>query len=193
VLLALIGLQHDINSRLLGENLAATVQYVVDLDTRWDQYFTRGRALLPWEVALNGRLARPERGFNEPPSYQLILLHPSPVVTASGFSHASMAAGITLDLVGVYAWRWDGTRMRSPFAMPGWLGDVPLGGAVTLVVDGNDDPGIGLVAYLPRNWSLGAAVKSDGDLRLLLSVDLAKLLIDPESQRQRLTRGFGAE
>jgi hypothetical protein len=193
VLLALIGLQHDINSRLLGENLAATVQYVVDLDTRWDQYFTRGRALLPWEVALNGRLARPERGFNEPPSYQLILLHPSPVVTTSGFRHGSMVAGIALDLVGVYAWRWEGTRMRSPVAMPGWLGDLPLGGALTLVVDGNDDPGLGLVAYLPRNWSLGAAVKSDGDVRLLLSVDLAKLLIDPESQRQRLTRAFGAE
>ncbi|MEZ5866525.1 MAG: hypothetical protein R3D25_21545 [Geminicoccaceae bacterium] len=192
ILLGIVGLQHDINSRLLGDNLRATVQYVADLDARWEQYFSRGRSLLPWEVAVNGWLARPERGFNEPPTFQIALLHPGPIVTTSGFSHDSMAAGIALDLVGIYAWRWDGTRMRSPFDLPGSFGDMPLGGAITLVVDGNDDPGLGLVAYLPRNWSLGAAVKTDGDFRLLLSVDLAKLMIDPESQRERLTAAFRA-
>lgn len=190
ILLDLIGLQHGINSLLLADNLAATVQYIVDLDARWELYFSAGRALLPWEVAANGWLARPARGFNEPPSYQLILLHPSPIVTTSGLSRDDMAAGIALDLVGIYAWRWDGTRMRSPFGLPGPLGDVPLGGALTLTVDGNDDPGLGLTAYLPRNWSVGATVKSNGDVAMLLSVDLAKLLIDPQSQRARLTEAF---
>ena len=192
-LFTLAGLQTRILSNILKESLEATVGYVVALDQRWQNYFRNSRAILPWELLVNGWLFRPERGFNEPPSSQIILMHPTAAMGLEDAQLSDASAALVLELAGWYGWRWGGadqTEMKAPLRLPGWLDDFPLGGSVILGFDGDRDPGFGGVLHLPRNWSLGGMVDRGGDFTLLVSVDLLKLFIDPQSQRRELVSLF---
>jgi hypothetical protein len=192
-LFTLAGLQTRILSNILKESLDATVGYVVALDQRWQNYFRNSRAILPWELLVNGWLFRPERGFNEPPSSQIILMHPTAAMGLEDAQLSDASAALVLELAGWYGWRWGGadqTEMKAPLRLPGWLDDFPLGGSVILGFDGDRDPGFGGVLHLPRSWSLGGMVDRGGDFTLLVSVDLLKLFIDPQSQRRELVSLF---
>jgi hypothetical protein len=187
------GLQTRILSNILKQSLDATVGHVLALDQRWQNYFQKSRAILPWELLVNGWLFRPARGFNEPPSSQIILMHPTAAMGLEDAQLSDASAALVLELAGWYGWRWGGadqTEMKAPIRLPGWLDDFPLGGSVILGFDGDRDPGFGGVLHLPRNWSLGGMVDRGGDFTLLVSVDLLKLFIDPQSQRRELVSLF---
>ena len=168
-------LQKAVVSTLLRDDRAAVETYLMDLDTRWKTYFADSRGILPWELYLNGLMFKPERGFNEPPNGQFILFHPNPSLAVGGNSGNNIDAVLTLELVGYYGWRWEGGNMKAPFKLPSFFDENPIGGSVVLGFDGNNDPGLGGVLHLPRNWSIGAMVDTDGDITGLVSVDLAKL------------------
>lgn len=81
--------------------------------------------------------------------------------------------------------------MRSPWrGAPGFLDRFPLGGSLLMGFDGDDDPGLGLVAHLPRNWSIGAMIDRGGAVTALVSVDVAKFFTDAEAQQRRLIDAF---
>lgn len=157
---------------------------------RWKTFSDGARAMLYWESLINGTQKLPEEGFEFPPDYQWILLHPSAALAADGFTTENAEGVLLLELFGGYFWRWEGTEMKSPFKLPGFLDDYPLGGALTLGFDSDSDLGLGLVAHLPRNWSIGGIMDKDGELNLLLSLDVAKFFTNPGEQRKSLIEGF---
>ena len=57
---------------------------------------------------------------------------------------------IGIELIGLYAWHWEGTKMRSHWhGAPGFMDRFPLGGSLLLGFDGDDDPRLGLGAHFP--------------------------------------------
>ena len=142
-LLTLARLQFTVLSAFSAGQRAAFVRYLTGLEERWRRYHLDARANLPWELWLNGRLlAEPAAGcgFIEPPERQIILLHPIPLLVARGATTDDMTGAIGIELIGLYAWRWEGTQMRSPWrGAPGFLDRSPLGGSLLLGFDGDDD------------------------------------------------------
>ena len=192
-LYTLAGFQHTMMSTFFKEDRAAFDGYLTELDRKWSTYFSKSRGILPWELYANGLLFKPERGFNEPPSSQLILLHPNVGLRAGDGAGGNIDTILTLELVGYYDWRWEDGDMKAPFELPGFLDDYPLGGSLVIGFDGDDDPGFGGVLHLPRNWSVGAMVDTEGDVTALISVDIAKLELftgDSTSLRKGLVSLF---
>lgn len=158
------------------------------VNARWDRFFDQGRSLgvlFPWELYANSLLydaTRDPEAFEGPPSHQIILLHPSIGAHFEPDAEDQIAQTIVLELLGYYRWSWGGddqAEMR-------W----PLGGSLIMSFDGRDDPNYGVMAHLPKNWSIGATIDDDNDVAVLLSIDLAKAIQDNNLVRRVLTSGF---
>lgn len=158
------------------------------VNARWDRFFDQGRSLgvlFPWELYANSLLydaTRDPEAFEGPPNQQIILLHPSIGVHFEPDAEDQIAQTIVLELLGYYRWSWggeDGAEMRWPF-----------GGSLIMSFDGQDDPNYGIMAHLPKNWSIGATIDDDSDVAVLLSIDLAKAIQDNNLVRRVLTNGF---
>ncbi len=177
-------MQRRVYVGLLKINRQATIQYLERLNSRWSAFNSGGRSLFPWELWANGAIQAGKgahRGFVEPPTYQISLLHPSVAVQGEDTSDGSLQAAVVLELIGWYGWRWggrDGAAMKRPF-----------GGSLILSWDGSDEVGYGAMIHLPKNWSIGATqkkVNGNTETTLLLSVDLGKFLTEEERLRQNL-------
>lgn len=158
-----------------------TRAYLDLLGSRWDYYFANARSLYPWELWINSafydRMA-PDMGFANPPNNQLIVLHPTPAMLYSPDAEDTLEPGLLLEIAGWYHWEW-GDK--------GGVKGLPIGGSVILAWDGADnEPGIGGLLHLPKNWSLGATYNSEKDLSLIVSVDLGKLIADPKGLQKEI-------
>ncbi len=176
---SLVKLKSRVLHNLLRTRQAETRAYIDRLGKRWSYYFNNARSLYPWELwansALYDRFAS-DTGFANPPNNQLILLHPAPAMIYSPEADDTLEPGLLLELAGWYRWTWDDE---------GGAQGIPIGGSVILAWDGaNNEPGIGGMIHLPRNWSIGATLNSDEDLSVVLSVDLGSLVADPKKLRQ---------
>ncbi len=169
---------------LQREHRVATVRYLDILDQRWRAYLLGGRSLFPWERWANGEFYRrsldEERGFIEPPSRQYVFLHPTPAYEYRDYAEDGLEEVLSLEVAGFYRWRWRGSEMHRPW-----------GGSLLVSWDGSDEDsvGYGVMAHLPRNWSLGVVARkrnSEQEWAVLLSADLAKLVVNTAQLRERL-------
>ena len=177
-------MQRRVLLEMLEENREATIRYLDRLNARWSAFNNGGRSLFPWELWANGAILSRKgrhRGFVEPPTYQIALLHPSVAVKGEDSSDGSLQAAVVLELIGWYQWRWggrNGTTMQRPF-----------GGSLIVAWNGSNKASYGAMIHLPKNWSIGATtrdVDGNSETTLLLSVDLAKFLTEEERLRQNL-------
>jgi hypothetical protein len=177
-------LQRTILQGLLEERRNDTLAYLDLLNRRWSAYNSGGRSLFPWELWVNGALYERKhggRGFVEPPTRQLLLLHPSMAIAGQDSPDGDFEETLVLEFVGWYGWRWggrDGATMR-------W----PVGASLITAWDGSNELGYGVMIHLPKNWSIGATRKSVGgshETSILVSIDLGKWLMEENSLRNRL-------
>jgi hypothetical protein len=177
-------MQRRVLLELLETNREATIKYLERLNSRWSAFNNGGRSLFPWELWANGAIQARKgspRGFVEPPTYQIAMLHPSIGVTGEDSSDGDLQVAVVLEVIGWYGWRWggrDGATMKRP-----------LGGSLILAWDGSNEASYGVMIHLPKNWSIGAIQKSvNGNTQttLILSVDLGKFFTDEGRLRQNL-------
>jgi hypothetical protein len=94
-----------VNGVLLADQRDALVTYVTGLDQRWDDYFNRAPSQFPWELAVNSAIYRKHerRGFNEPPSWQLITFHPTPAYEYASDAKDKFKSALALEMIGYFA------------------------------------------------------------------------------------------
>jgi hypothetical protein len=98
-------LVHRVNGALNATERNKLVKYVTDLDQKWDDYFNRAPSQFPWELAVNSAIYRKHerRGFNEPPSWQLITFHPTPAYEYASDAKDKFKSALALEMIGYFA------------------------------------------------------------------------------------------
>ncbi len=182
-------LQRRVLLEMLQEDREETVAYLHRLNNRWQTFNSGGRALFPWELGVNSVVHNrqfSQRGFVEPPRYQISLLHPSVALEYQDSSEGELDEALVLELLGFYRWRWggdDAATMTRPFgvsAIASWTGA--------------DELGYGVMIHLPKNWSFGVTrreIAGKDETTYLLSVDLGKFLVDERKLREKLIGKLG--
>ena len=156
---------------------------------QWDTYFNKSIPQWPWELALiNGplysRSIRGQQGLAEPPTWQMIVLHPDVAMEyVDGADDGSQfEATALIEVVGANLWSWEDGKQKGPWGLP-----VPIGlGAVATFADRGDaeDIGYGGVLHINHVYNLGVTVLDD-DLGFFVSINLAKLFEDKETKAQK--------
>lgn len=177
-------LQRRVLLEMLEEDREETIAYLNRLNSRWQAFNSGGRALFPWELGVNSLVHHrqfSQRGFVEPPSYQISLLHPSVALEYDNSADGELDEALVLELAGFYRWRWggdDAATMTRPYgvsAIASWTGA--------------DELGYGVMIHLPKNWSFGVTrreIAGEDETTYLLSVDLGKFLVDERRLREKL-------
>jgi hypothetical protein len=155
---------------------------------QWDIYFNKSIPQWPWELALvNGplysRAIRDDQGLAEPPTWQMIVLHPDVAVEyVDGADDGSQFEAVALiEVLGANFWSWEDGKQKGPWGLP-----VPIGlGAVATFADRGDaeDIGYGGVLHIYHVYNLGVTVR-DEDLGFFVSMNLAKLFEDKKTKAQ---------
>lgn len=154
-------------------------------EARWHDYFDRGYSQLPWELYLNSRAAR-SAGVLDPPTRQLILLHPSPSVQVAGANWRRLESheAIAVEPLGFIWYRSD---YRDYF------------GISSVVVFANSTgTSVGPFLHFGRVAKVGYTfpIRKRGESSdsrpggILISVDLYKYLSDRSAQARQVVDGF---
>jgi hypothetical protein len=159
---------------------AAAAAFIEAKRVSWGHYFERGYSQLPWELYLNSLRAR--SGANlDPPTKQLILLHPSVGFEIPGRSIRDLTAqnAVALELLGWITYRND---YRDYLGLSGVVTFTErLGTGVGPFVHFGRVAKAGYIFRLRRTNADGEQL-GDG---LLISVDLYKYLSDRQAQLQK--------
>lgn len=173
---------HRVLSVLIGSDMRRLGSYLDTLDKRWQAYHNESRAILPWELYVNGLFYTPRQtGFGEPSTSQILLFHPSAGLEYRDDTDDKLKPAILLDVLGFYHWKWGGKT--------GTEVSRPHGLALAMAWDG-DDVSYGLTVHLPRNWSLGVTTDFDGHVMATFSVDLANFLMNKQKSVNALRQQF---
>lgn len=153
-------------------NLARVSDKIGLYSKQWDKYFSDSRSQTPLELYLNTSLYKDELSSDKfvlPPSYQVVLLHPSIV-----FEYISNATdgdqekeALAIEWVGINWWE----------KAPWWDIEVPLGISFVSTYSDRasvDDWGIGLMFHINNDYSIGFT-KRDRDTSIFFTIDLWKL------------------
>lgn len=168
-------LVHRVLRVALGAD-AVLAPYFEALRARWSAYNNESRAIYPWELALNGRLLKaPTEGFAEPPDRQILLLHPGGGMTyrpSQNGKDSDTRGVITLDIIGIYRWRWGGANGTQITNASGWS-----------LATGWDGRGVGygLGFHFSDNRSAYLMRDRDGRTMFVVSLDLGNYLRDKEA------------
>lgn len=145
----------------------------IDLYSKeWGDYFTKARSQTFIELGMNTWLYRNEVNKNEfvkPPSYQLILFHPSVAIeyVSDAIDGEQQKGVLMMEWFGINWWNWD----------------VPLGVSfISSYTDRSsvDDDGYGAMIHLYNNYSIGYTNRG-GVKGVIFTVDLLKLFEDKKS------------
>lgn len=148
-----------INGVLLSPGRVAIVEYVTALDKRWENYFNRTPSQFPWELLLNSALYKQheQRGYNEPPSSQLILLHPSAAFAYATSGDDRLRSALVLEALGYFTRGFGGSvaavwsdrpnQRKVGYAIVGrWRNTIMIGAAF----HGGADPAVLMGANVER-------------------------------------------
>jgi hypothetical protein len=165
---------------LIGFSAPAVSTYhaeASELSGRWWSYFRDTRMQFPWELVANalcfGRKIRSESKtpFHEPPTHQLIYLHPE--IAFEYLPHApdgeQLKPGLSVELIGFNRWTWEGTVPAKAFG-------------AALVANYADvatvkDWRAGLAIHVRHRYTFGAT-RASGETGYFVSADLAGLVAD---------------
>lgn len=146
--------------------------YFDNLRARWSAYNNASRAIYPWELALNGYLLDvPKEGFVEPPSSQVLLLHPGAGMMYQK-ENSEVRGAITLDVIGFYSWQWAGPQRTEIRNESGW--------SIAAGWDG-ERAGYGLGLHFSGNRSLYILRDKDAKVMIAFSIDFGNYLLDKKS------------
>jgi len=162
-------------------------QYLEGLQLRWDDFLTRSRAQTALELAVNSYLWRGDKTsgmFLEPPTWQLVLLHPSVVLeyVDKAIDGNRSEEGLMLEVIGANWWR-----------NKHWY--LPTGASYVLVYSdraGLPDWANGVAVYFDSKYVLGAT-RRDGNTGYFISVDLLELYKDKKKTLDKYTRNLPKE
>ena len=170
-------MQYLVFRKVLEPQRKKTETYISELNTKWQKYSAKARALYPWERGLNAYLylrdKKNQKGFPQPPNQQFFFLHPSLSMEYNSNSDDNFDEALTLELIGFERWNYDSEIKQYGASL------------VAAYSDSTDDIGYGALFHLPKNLSLGF-IRRDGETSTILSVDFAKLFIDGGELRKTI-------
>jgi hypothetical protein len=158
--------------------MEATGAVIHDSRTRWDAFFKNAMLdQFPWETYANewGRhwLSPLQGTLRQPPTAQLRIAHPTPVVIVDDSDGTSFEPSLGIEALG---WRAYDTKSYEPR----W--GVSL--VAVLKTESQDSTGYGLL-FVAKSFSIGAIVRDtasdSNDVQLMLGVDIAKLFKNQSS------------
>jgi hypothetical protein len=160
--------------------------YLDGIAQRWEDFLTKSRSQTALELAVNSYLWRGEKTsgmFLEPPTWQLVLLHPSVVLeyVDKALDGNRSEEGLMLEVLGANWWR-----------NKNWY--VPTGASYVLVYSdraGLPDWANGIAVYFDSKYVLGAT-RRDGNTGYFISVDLLELYKDKKKTLDKYTRNLPA-
>lgn len=139
------------------------VDYVTGLNDRWEHYFNKAPSQFPWELWLNSALyqKRERRGYNEPPSSQLIFLHPSAAFVYATAGDDRLNSALVLEAIGYFVRGFGGSL-----------------GAVWSNRPDQPKVGYAILAHWQNTVTIGAAYHGGGasDPSILMSANVEKFL-----------------
>lgn len=142
-----------------------------ELSDRWDRFGASSYSQYPWELWINGKVARAGSDL-EPPLHQLVVLHPAPAMELTGGRYPDWhAADVAIvELLGIL--RYD--RSRSSFAGASGVAELSRG----------DRVGYGVVVHAGRVLQVGYVRRSGGGGArrggaIIVGADLMRLLTGP--------------
>lgn len=152
------------------------LEHLDALDARWQAYFESARSQFPWELAVNSWRYDRSPHLVEPPTSQIIVLHPEPVFEVTTEGDSELEEALALELIGFHRWTYEGTQVARPLGvslLATWRGSAA------------EEVGYGLIVHLPRFWSLGATYRED-QTSIVVSTDLAKLVTNKRGLFERI-------
>lgn len=173
---------------LHGNNLVQFNQQVTRLNEQWRLYATAARSQTPLELAINSYFYQKKAvsGFAEPPSHQLIVLHPSLILehVSNADRGSRLKPGLAVEWFGANWWRWSEGNKVSMLN--------PLG--ISVISTYSDRAGSqsirhGLMFHYNHMYSLGVTHRGS-DTGIFISVDLQKLLTDKNNAFTEVKRRF---
>ena len=145
------------------------------LETKWDEFFNESRSQTLLEMIINGAIFQKENKehkFAEPPSWQLIFMHPTIVVenVPEAVDGDQLKEAIMIEAIGADWWQQDK-----------WY--LPSGGSFVVTYSdrsGVDDWGYGIALNFKSKFTLGAS-NHGGDIGAFITIDFLKLIQDKAS------------
>lgn len=142
------------------------------LETRWNTFYEESKSQMFWEMIANGILFQRKNEaykFSEPPSWQLVLMHPSVVVenVADAIDGDQFKEAIMIEAIGADWWQQDKWYM-------------PSGGALIATYSDRldvDDWGYGVALHFRSKFTIGVSEHGD-DRGVFMTIDLMRLIQD---------------
>jgi hypothetical protein len=165
-------------------------QYLEGLERQWDDFLTQSRSQTALELAVNSyfwRKGKTSGMFLEPPTWQLVLLHPSVVLeyVDKAADGNRQEEGLMIEAVGANWWNlWQSEK---------WY--LPTGASYVLVYSdraGLRDWANGVAVYFSSKYTLGAT-RRNGETGIFISVDLLELFKDKKKTLDDYTRNLPKE
>jgi len=140
------------------------------LEKRWENFYQKSKSQTLWEMAINGSFFQKdnrEHEFAEPPSWQLIVMHPTVVVesVSGAIDGDQLKEAVMIEAIGADWWQQDK-----------WF--LPSGGSFIAIYSDRadvDDWGYGFALNFDSKFTLGAS-DHGGDLGVFVTIDLLKLI-----------------
>lgn len=156
------------------------------LETRWNTFYEESKSQMFWEMIANGILFQRKNEaykFSEPPSWQLVLMHPSVVVenVADAIDGDQFKEAIMIEAIGADWWQQDK-----------WY--LPSGGSLIATYSDRldvDDWGYGVALNFRSKFTIGVSEHGD-DRGVFMTIDLMKLIQDKKKTIESY-RGFVSE
>lgn len=157
---------------------------------QWDRYFEQGYPQWPWELWSNGRLYRDQvekdPGLAEPPSWQLVWLHPDVALEyVDGAEDGDQfKPAVSVEFIGGDWWSWDEQgRQKGPWGLPVTLGVGVIGTFSDRA--GSEDWGMGGVLRINHSYNVGVTTRSGNDLGIFVSANLSKLITGVMAKKEQ--------
>ncbi|CAI3966117.1 hypothetical protein EZ55_03257 [Alteromonas macleodii] len=153
-------------------------------EKEWNRYFDEGRSQYPWEYIANyAWWARSKRAgeVGTPLDYQIILLHPSPVIenVKDARDGENTEPALMIEVVGINYWQSDK-----------WY--QPTGASLVTIHadrDGVRDWAYGAAVHFNNNLTIGMA-RHENENGIFISVDLLHALFNTESRIKEIRSQF---
>ncbi|WP_138441346.1 hypothetical protein [Marinobacter alexandrii] len=169
----------SLSNEIVTRGSDAVFAKVNEKDALWDEFFYQSRPMLPWEIAATDWFSGQsddnknfEAGFNTPPKTQVILFHPG-----IGYEWVDTALETNKGEVSLYVEVLGFNRWRERDRMFRYVSGVSVVAALSDRV-GVNNVGGGLMLTLDNDYQFGVNYYGDGDIGVVLSMNLMNLFRD---------------
>ncbi|WP_152206576.1 hypothetical protein [Marinobacter changyiensis] len=173
----------SLSNEIVRPGSEAVFAKVKEKDALWDEFFYQSRPMLPWEIWATDKVERWltkrfeenknfEEGYNTPPKTQVILFHPG-----IGYEWVDTAEAAHKGEVSLYVEVLGINRWREQDRVFGYVSGVSVVAALSDRVRVNNVGG-GLMLTLDNDYQVGVNYYGDGDIGVVVSMNLMNLFRD---------------